>query len=212
MSKKREVALFDFDGTISFKDSFIEFIKYTDGRLKLLMCIFLNAPFIVLYLLKIYPNQNLKERFFTFFYKGVSVSELEEKGKSFSLNELPKFVYPEAIQLITQHKAKGRQVYLLTASSNIWLGTWCRQNEIGFIGTEFEHINQKYTGKIAGKNCYGEEKINRIRFILDDEQIAEVFGYGNGKADSFFLSKMKHSFNMPLNKENQKEFMIDKGV
>jgi HAD superfamily hydrolase (TIGR01490 family) len=196
------VAFFDFDGTISFEDSFLEFFKYTDGSLKLYWCVLLNSPFVLLYFLKLYSNHKLKVRFFSFFYKGRAVAELEEKGKVYSRTVLPKMVYPQALQLIRWHLEHGHQVYLLTASSRLWLGEWCRQQNMKIIDTTFESDGKYYTGKIAGENCYGKEKATQIQSILAANKGIPSYGYGHGSGDAYFIAEVKYGFNMPLNAIN----------
>jgi len=207
MILKKGVAFFDFDNTITFKDSFIEFIKFTKGKHKLIGCILLNSPFIILYYLKCYSNKKLKERFFSFFFKNCLKSELDKKGSIFSKNHLSKLCYTSALRLIQWHKEQGHEVYILTASSRIWLNDWCTENGLLLIATEFETINGKYTGKITGKNCYGKEKENRIKDLFEDYNFEESYGYGNDNSDKFFLDKVKNPFYSTLNDKNVHRIM-----
>ena len=204
---KKGVAFFDFDGTITFKDSFMEFVKYSNGSFQLVLCIFLNAPFIVLYYLKLYSNHQLKEGFFSFFFKNSLETEVTAKGVLFSKNQLSKICFPSAMRLIQWHKAQNHDVYILTASSNIWLNDWCKTNNLILIGTEFETINGFYTGKIAGENCHGQEKLNRIKALLNQYNPEETYGYGNEKSDSYYLNKMRFELNAPLNENNVSLFL-----
>ena len=193
---------FDFDGTISFEDSFLEFLRYTDGSAKLYWCIFLHSPFIILYFLKLYSNGRLKARFFSFFYKGRSVAEVAAKGRLFCCEVLPRMIYPQALQLIRWHQQRGHSVILLTASSKLWLGEWCQQQNIAIIDTEFEHKEGYFTGNIKGENCYGKEKAARIQLLLERNANVPSYGYGNGSGDKFFIAATKYGFNMPLNAAN----------
>lgn len=201
------VAFFDFDGTITFKDSFIEFIKYTFGTTLYLKCLLINAPFVILYFLGLYSNHQLKERFFGFFFKNSLETEIKAKGALFGTNQLSKICFPSAMRLIQWHQAQNHDIYILTASSSIWLDNWCKTNQLTLIGTEFEAINGVYTGKIAGKNCHGQEKANRIADLLNEYNKNKTYGYGNEKADNFFLNKMQFKLNAPLNEENVKSFL-----
>lgn len=207
MEHKKGVAFFDFDGTITFKDSFMEFIKFSKGNFQLVLCLLLNAPYIVLYFLKCYSNHRLKERFFSFFFKNNLESEITVEGISFSKNQLSKICYPSALRLIQWHQAQNHDVYILTASSNIWLNDWCKTNNLKLIGTEFETINGIYTGKIVGKNCHGQEKLNIIKPLLNQYNLDETYGYGNEKADRFYLNKMRFQMNAPLNEKNVTFFL-----
>ncbi len=197
--KKKGVAFFDFDGTISFKDSFIEFIRFTHGSLRLYLCVLSNAPFIFLFYLNLYPNQKLKERFFSFFYKGVSEDKLIQEGKQFTNEILKHICYDYALKRIEWHKTQDHDIYLLTASSSIWLGHWCKHNDLKIIGTNFETLNGKYTGKIDGKNCYGIEKIIRIKPILNNYKVS--YGYGDSQSDKHYLKQMTYSYLQALKNE-----------
>ncbi|MBJ7427801.1 MAG: HAD-IB family phosphatase [Bacteroidia bacterium] len=208
--QKKGVAFFDFDGTISFKDSFLEFIKYSKGKEQLILCVIINAPFVLLYYIHCYSNHKLKERFFSYFFKNCSEVELTEKGNLFSQNQLPKICYPSALLLIQWHKEQNHDIYILTASSSIWLNNWCKTNHLKLIATEFETMNGVYTGKIVGKNCHGQEKENRIKDLFLSYNWNESYGYGNEKSDRFYLNKMRYKLNAPLNEKNVHAFLKGK--
>ncbi|MEI6767014.1 MAG: HAD-IB family hydrolase [Bacteroidota bacterium] len=198
--KQKDAAFFDFDGTITSKDSFIEFIRFTHGSAGLALCVLLNLPYILLFLLRCYPGHRLKERFFAFFFKNDSEKELLELGKTFSKEYLPKLVFPEAMKKISWHKEQGHDIYIVTASSSIWLNAWCEEHGLKLISTEFEIENNKYTGKISGKNCFGKVKAERISEIIDNCDI--TYAYGNGRSDKHFLKLATHPYNHALNGEN----------
>ena len=87
------LALFDFDGTISFNDSFVSFLKYSVSAKKLYFGAFVLAPFIIAYKLKILSNQKAKEKVLNYFYNGMSKSDFNEICQRFSaeiLNNLCK--------------------------------------------------------------------------------------------------------------------------
>jgi len=207
MKQKKGVAFFDLDGTITFKDSFIDFIRYSEGNYLLFLGLLFNFPFIILYFLKCYSNHRLKERVFTFFFKNCTQSELIGKGILYSRQHLLNICYPSALKLIQWHKDQNHDVYILTASSGIWLDEWCKANNLILIGTNFETVNGVYTGRIEGKNCHGEEKEHRIREILSTYNALETYGYGNEKSDRYYLNKMKFKLNAPLNQMNVNMFL-----
>jgi len=196
------IAVFDFDGTISFKDSFIDFIRFTHGDTRLLGCITLNIPFIILYFISLYPSHKLKQRFFSYFYKGYAQEILETKGIEYCEKRIDKIIYPGAKKRIAWHRSQGHKIYLLTASSGLWLGKWCKINGILLIGTEFEVVDGKYTGWILGKNCRGREKARRLQTDVDLGNSVESYGYGDSKSDKYFLALVSKPFHFPLNDNN----------
>lgn len=206
------VAFFDFDGTICKKDSFLAFILYTKGPFQLGLCLLKHLPFILLYYLKLYPNDRLKEDFFSYFFKGVKAEDLEKSGLEFCENRLPQMIYPDAMRLIQWHQAQNHLIYLVTASSEIWLGAWCKQHNIQCAGTVFETRDGVYTGKIKGKNCHGKYKAKMVRDILHLHPNARSFGYGNGQADTHFLHLVQHAFNGPLLQKNVDQILVKKSA
>lgn len=198
------IAVFDFDGTISSKDSFLEFIKFSRGRLLLYRCILINGPFILLFYLKLYSNQKLKEKFFSYCFKGISSKEIYEKGRLFSRDIIPKICYNDALKIIDWHKRQGHEIFILTASSEIWLGEWCRKNGLELICTNFEFRKGKFTGKINGKNCHGVEKYIRIEKLLKNYNFEESYAYGDSDSDLHFISLVKYRFKMALTESNVK--------
>lgn len=205
---RKGAAFFDFDGTICKGDSFLSFIRFTHGSVALYRCAFLNSPFIVLKWLGFYRNDRLKERFFSFFYKGLPEAELQKKGTEFAKTALPAMCYDSAIEVLGKHKSMGHDLYLLTASSPIWLSDWCKCQGMKLIGTEFEVINGHFTGKIKGKNCYGQEKLDRIRKLVNEYDPEKTYGYGDSKADRPFCSILRYSLIMPLISQNMGKLFI----
>lgn len=82
MCEKPTVAVFDFDGTLIRKDSFLEFIKFAFGKRAFLTGFFLNSPYLVAFKLKLYPNWKAKERVFSYFFRGMSYEQFCRLGRT----------------------------------------------------------------------------------------------------------------------------------
>lgn len=184
------IAFFDLDGTITKKDTFIEFIKFVRGNLFFFLGLVVLSPKIISYFLRIYPNYKLKELFFSFYLKKFNEKELLKLGNEFGKLRMPLLVNEAAIERIKWHLLKNHQVVILTASSPIWLSYWCENLSIQLIGTIFETVNGRYTGKIEGKNCHGNEKKRIVKKILLQKTYSKTYGYGNSKSDLPFLVKL----------------------
>ncbi|WP_051316144.1 HAD-IB family hydrolase [Algoriphagus vanfongensis] len=200
--KNNKVAVFDVDGTLTSKDTFLEFLKFVKGKNFFIWCLIANSPYIILYYLKLIPNYRLKEYFFSFYFKNEPEEGVLKLGREFALSQFPNLIYRAASQVLNWHRQNGHEVVFLTASSPIWLGPWCSEQGIHIAGTDFEVSNGRYTGKILGKNCYGREKIPRLTTILNSLNIHEVeYAYGDSPADQYFLKLAKYSIPFPLTKK-----------
>ena len=187
------IAFFDFDGTICRGDSFLAFIRFAKGRGAYRRGILWLSPWIVLYFLRLYPNWRLKERFFSHFFKGAEEAALMAIGEAFSATVLPQMCRPDMLERIRWHQSQGHEVVVLTASSAIWLGGWCRRQKAQLTGTAFQVKDGCYTGKLEGFNCHGLRKKDLVAAKLAGGAYANnTYGYGNSRSDAAFLKLVAH--------------------
>lgn len=188
------IAFFDFDGTICKRDSFLDFIYFTVGKVKYYKGLLLLSPKIFAYIFKLKKNDRLKEDFFSYYFSAMEASTIEKLGKEYSKKRISLIIYSSAIDRIRWHKQRGDQVYIISASSSIWLGEWCKEIGVELIGTKFIKQGNRYTGKIDGQNCYGKEKQKIIEEILSFSNNPESYGYGDSTGDKYFLKIVTHRF------------------
>jgi phosphatidylglycerophosphatase C len=187
------LALFDFDGTITQKDTFIEFLKFTHGKIIFSLYFLMLSPVLILLKLKLIPNWRAKEIVLSFFYRSYKRDTLEKLGNEF-INKIDKLVYTEAKNKINFHKESGDRVIVVSASCNIWIKPWCNKNQIELISTDLLFIDNKFSGKLNGKNCYGAEKVVRITQLLNLNEFKYIYAYGDSKGDKEMLSIANEMF------------------
>lgn len=191
---QQNLALFDFDGTITKKDSFLEFIRFYKGFNSFIIGLIVLSPILFLYKVKIVKNWKAKERILTFFFKNEPFKEFCLKSTEFSLKIIPGLLKPDAVQAISYHLEKGDRVIVISASFENWLADWCKSMKLELIGSKIEVRNGLITGKIEGKNCYGIEKVIRLKQYLDINQFSEIYAYGDSKGDLPLLELANHRF------------------
>lgn len=177
------LALFDFDGTISSSDSFLLFLWYAD-KFKVVRTCVSSVPQIVLYKLGRYPNQKMKETFLEVLFAGKQFDELQRTSEQYCHDILPTIIRPGFWQRLAWHQQRGDEVVVVSASPEFMLEPWCRSHGLGLIGTEVETDNLgRLTGKIAGKNCMGHEKVRKLRRHHDIDRYDTLFAYGDTRSD-----------------------------
>lgn len=178
------IAFFDFDGTLSTKDSYLLFTRYLGPKKFSFGCLMLS-PRIMGYLAGIYPNHALKEDFLRSFYRKKTIADLQILAGRFCNEIIPSILRPGAMERIRWHQNRGDATVVVSACPRLILEPWCRLINADIIATEIEIDTQdkKVTGKIAGKNCWGEEKVRRIKSHYNLETYHEVFAYGDSKGD-----------------------------
>jgi HAD superfamily phosphoserine phosphatase-like hydrolase len=75
---------------------------------------------------------------------------------------------------------------LVSASPDVYLRDWAAAHGVAdVLCTALEHdAGGRMTGRLQGRNCYGEEKVRRIRAWLQDRAIpARTYAYGDTRGD-----------------------------
>ncbi len=198
MDKKKGLALFDFDGTITNKDSFLEFLKYYEGSLKYFFKLLGLLPAIGLFYAKIIDNGELKERFLKRFIKGVTPDEFIVTVEKFYSDVVPGFLRRYAVDKIKWHKSMGHDVALVSASAELWLKPFADKHEMTLICTELETLNGAYTGLLQGANCNGAEKVLRIKDHFNVSEYDRIYAYGDSSGDREMLDFADEAFYKPF--------------
>jgi len=194
----RLVAFFDFDGTITNKDSLLEFIRYCKGRNAFYAGFILNAPYLVAYKLRIISNQRAKEKMLHHFFGNMPVEVFNHHCESFFQEIIPSLIRPKALKEIKKLQEAGAEVVIVSASPENWLRSWCISMHVKLIGTRLEICNNRITGKIDGNNCHGKEKVSRIKKSFDLSVFTSVYCYGDTPGDKPMLSLGNHAFYKPF--------------
>jgi len=177
------LAIFDFDGTLTKKDSFIEFLIFTHGGLTATVKSFILLPVIIGYLFKTVPNWKLKEYFLKSFYKGWPLDRFNQAAQRYAAGHLAKLVRDAAYERLRWHKDSGHKVVVVSASPVNYLHPWCEKESLELLATELEIHDNRLTGKISGNNCHGEEKIRRIKETYSLSGFDYIYSYGDSPGD-----------------------------
>lgn len=196
MSKK--IVFFDFDGTITTDDSLLKFIRFVVGDRRFLLGLVVLSPMLVLYKLKLIPNYKAKQYMLSWFFKGMSKDAFLKVANEYSLVHIDKILRPKAIEKINWHKNQGHKVVVVSASIECWLRPWCEKNGLELIATKLEIKDDIVTGKLLSKNCYGVEKVNRIKEIYNLKDFEYIYSYGDSSGDKEMLSIANESFYKPF--------------
>jgi phosphatidylglycerophosphatase C len=196
----KKIAFFDFDGTITTKDTFLEFIKFTKGRVRFFLGLVWNSPYLIAYKLKIIPNQKAKEKVLEYYFSGTTIEQFEQYCSEFSDNILPELIRPKAIHEIESLKQRGFLIVIVSASPENWISPWAQAMGADLIASCLVVNNGRLTGKLNGKNCHGNEKVRRIleKHVITD--YSEIYTYGDTSGDLPMLKLGTHSFYRPFRK------------
>lgn len=196
------LALFDFDGTITRKDSFPAFLKKTVGITRYYLGMMLISPLLGLYFLKIIPNHTAKMLVLRYFLEGWFKERLEHAGKEFCEKNLPSLLRPAAMEKIQWHLQQGHRVVIISASVDWWLKPWCDAHHLELISTRMAYDHNRFSGTYDTPNCYGPEKVRRLKNRIPKlESYTEIYAYGDSRGDREMLAMAQHAYFKPFREE-----------
>lgn len=192
--EKQIIAIFDFDGTLTTKDTFLEFIIYVYGRKKLYYGILINSIWIILMKLNLYPNWKAKQRIFSWFFKDMPYNEFIKWGYLF-IKRIDEIINFSSIEILNKHLINNHTVYVISASIDEWVRPWCYKRGIKNIICTQVSINKskKLTGKFLTSNCNGQEKVNRFTKLEPKRDNYTLYAYGNSIGDKEILEFSDYS-------------------
>jgi phosphatidylglycerophosphatase C len=195
-SCRRRVAVFDFDGTLTKRDSFLAFLSWKRSKLRFLVDYVLMLPLLLLYAARLVPNSTHKMALFRRRFAGVSVARYRELGEEFARLKLPSLLRQEALTRLRQHQVLGHRVLIITASFPEWIAPWALQEGIDEVIASKPEVRGGYlTGYMESFNCYGPEKVRRLLASLPERDSYELFCYGDSLGgDREILAIADHPF------------------
>lgn len=179
----KTIAFFDFDGTLYKKDSLLEFTKFSKGKIAYYIGIFKLLPYLIAMKLHLISNENAKIKYISTFFKDDDYMIFKEKAREFAHSKIDLAIDSKIYSKFQYHLKNNHDVFIVTASMPEWIAPWSTQFNVVVIGTQLEIEENKITGDFTSKNCYGKEKVNRIKQKINLEEFENIFVYGNGKGD-----------------------------
>ena len=185
----RVIAVFDFDGTITKKDTFLEFIKFVKGKKSFYIGLLMYSPMLLAYKLRMYPNWKAKQKIFSYFFSRMDYRDFCKYGIDFS-RKISDFTNSKIINKIKWHREQGHTIYVISASIEEWVVPWCLQNGItNVLSTKIKvDKNNLIIGTLKSKNCYGQEKVNRLLEMEPNRSSYFLYAYGDSDGDKEILA------------------------
>ncbi|GAP71455.1 HAD-IB family hydrolase [Candidatus Symbiothrix dinenymphae] len=202
MKVKQTVAAFDFDGTITTRDSLLEFISFAKGPLVFLWGFLLFSPLLIACKLRLYPNWKAKQRLFSFFFTGMKLHDFNQLCDTFCQQSMH-LIRRQAISSIQKHIEKGDSVLIISASIENWVRPFAEYLGISNILCTQLEIDQEscLTGRFADTNCYGAEKKRRLLQLYPHRGEYRLATYGDCKGDKALFLTLTMRFPKQIQKK-----------
>jgi HAD-superfamily subfamily IB hydrolase, TIGR01490 len=188
------LALFDFDGTITFGDTWTPFMRLAVKPARQIVGRFLLAPAYAKYKYGMMPVGAMRESAIRVGLNGERVANVHALGCRYARETLPAVVRPCAAERLAWHTSRGDHVVVVSASLNVYLSPWCHDQQIATICTTLEERDGILTGKCVGGDCSGDEKVRRVLAQFSLSQYEAVYAYGDTPDDQPLLALATHKY------------------
>jgi phosphatidylglycerophosphatase C len=179
---------FDFDGTLTTRDSFAAFLEWRAGPLAYILGLASLAPELALYPI-LRDRGRLKAAFIRKFLSDLTLGQLTEQAEAFARQKAPTLLRPDALAVWRQWQAKGAVMLIVTASPEALVEPFARRlGADRLIGTRLRVDDLgRIIGALEGKNCRGAEKVRRIRAQFGTALVLAA-AYGDTTGDREMLA------------------------
>lgn len=182
-----DIALFDFDGTITQCDTFTPFVKSVIPRNRMRLGQVILAPLIIGHRYGLVSSSYVRQKVIQVGFKGLSVSTLVKLGRQHADTFIPKVLRPQAIERLKWHKNHGDRILIVSASLTVYLDPWCKTMGFEVCGVNLEEKDGYLTGRYADGDCTARKKADRIRAVANLDEYEHIYAYGDTLEDNEML-------------------------
>lgn len=183
----KKLYLFDFDGTLTYKDTMFMFLKFYNPS-RFTWQFLKHSPLFTLVKLNLADPEKVKKSFIASIIKGESQYQIQKKSQAFFDANFPHIFRENALDFIKNINEDKTDTYIVSASLDIWVEPFAKHFGMELLATKAQFVNEQFTGEFASKNCNGEEKVNRIKEAVGQEKYDKTIAFGDTSGDKAMLS------------------------
>lgn len=185
------IVAFDFDGTLTVRDSFTGFLRKRAGRRRWALGLVRLAPATAAYA-RDRDRGAIKAAAVKEFLEGVSRSDLEADAEAYAVRAWRKLMRPDALETWNDWGQQGAHRVIVTASPALTVAPFARRlGAEGLLGTDLTFdADDRLTGAFESPNCRGEEKVRRLRAAYGPAlRLAAAYGDTSGDAEMLAIAE-----------------------
>lgn len=192
-ARGQQVVAFDFDGTLTIRDSFTAFLRWRAGPGAWFLGLARMAPALAAYA-RDRDRGRIKAASVKAFLGGVTREALEADARRFADEAWDGFMRPDALSCWEDWGRKGAWRVIVTASPETTVRPFAeRLGAEALLGTSLAFDeSDRVTGAFTGPNCRGEEKVRRLRASYGpDVALAAAYGDTSGDTEMIAIAAVK---------------------
>ena len=182
------IVAFDFDGTMTVRDSYTAFLKWRTPRAQLVLAGIRLIPAALAYLVH-RDRGRIKEQATKVLLGGVSRERLEADATAFAETASRSLLRPDAVAAWKRWRGERVRLIIVTASPEVVVAPFGRglgADEV--LGTHLEYdARGRVTGRFVGPNNRGPEKVVTLNARYGDGVRLRA-AYGDTDGDTEMLA------------------------
>ena len=183
----KKLYLFDFDGTLTYKDTMFLFLRFYNPQ-KYFWNFIKHIPLFILVKLHLANAEGVKKSFIADILKNQREVTIQKKAQEFFDEFYPKIIRENALEFIENIDKDNTESFLVSASLDIWAIPFAEKMGMKLIATEAKFKDGVYTGQFNTKNNNGLEKVNRIKKEMEGSKFDKIIAFGDTSGDKPMLS------------------------
>lgn len=188
-----DLALFDFDSTITTRDTFADFIRFAAPRRRRAWGGPLLAPLALGYRLGWVSGHAIRASAVRVGLAGMPAARARAHGRRFADQVLARILRPQAMARIDWHRARGDRVVVVSGALELYLAPWCEAHGLEWLCSRLDECQGRLTGRYLGEQCVADAKVARVRAAIDTEGYRAIHAYGDSPDDHAMLRLAQHA-------------------
>jgi HAD superfamily hydrolase (TIGR01490 family) len=188
------LALFDFDGTITTRDTFTPFLRFAIPPTRAVLGGLMISPVVIAHRLRLISTTSTRPIVARAGFQGVPVDAVRALGRRYTTEVLPTVVEAQAMERLQWHRDRGDIVAVVSAGLDVYLAPWCAAHGVELICTQLEERNGRMTGRYRRGDCSGPTKATLIRATFDLDRFETIYAYGDTVEDREMLAFANRKF------------------